>query len=110
MIINPSAIICYGNTFDEMKGNIIPIDYALLNNLKASKSCIVHKTYYFYNILCKGFGGGSSTGSANISNFPRVLKHHMANIRILVGKVITTVKLKAHKPVKDLIIIHQITD
>ncbi len=31
--IKPSAIICYGKPFDEMKGKIIEVDYAEVNNL-----------------------------------------------------------------------------
>ncbi len=26
--VNPEAVICYGNPFDEMEGNIIAVDYA----------------------------------------------------------------------------------
>lgn len=78
--INPSAIICYGETFDEMKGNIIAVDYASTNNLKPSKAYFVHKTYFFDGIMNKGIGGGSgSTGSANISGFPE-------NVRTSYGK------------------------
>lgn len=33
--IKPEAIICYGQPFEEMKGKIIPVDYAETNNLKS---------------------------------------------------------------------------
>lgn len=31
--LKPSKVICYGKPFDEMKGNIIEVDYAKTNNL-----------------------------------------------------------------------------
>ena len=37
--IKPSKISCYGKPFDEMKGDIIEVDYAETNNLsKEEKS------------------------------------------------------------------------
>lgn len=41
--INPEKIICYGKPFDEMKGDIVEVDYAKTNNL--DKSCGVNGKY-----------------------------------------------------------------
>ncbi len=56
--LQPSAIICYGNPFEEMKGNITIIDYAETNNLK-SKGIYVHKTYRYFD-FDKGMGSAGN--------------------------------------------------
>ena len=62
--IKPSRIICYGKPFDEMKGDIIEIDYAETNNLQnANKKCI--KTFYGYITGTCTKGGGSADGQSS---------------------------------------------
>lgn len=46
--IHPEAVICYGEPFDEMKGNIIVIDYAETNNFN-------RKSYDLYTPYVKHF-------------------------------------------------------
>lgn len=58
--IKPEKIICYGKPFDEMKGNIVEIDYGETNNL--SKGCYIKKIFG-----CIDKGGGSANGR-NIGN------------------------------------------
>lgn len=56
--IKPSKIICYGKPFDEMKGDIIEVDYAQTNNLS--------KGYYIKKIYgCVVKGGGSASGQSS---------------------------------------------
>lgn len=67
--IKPSKIICYGKPFDEMKGNIIEIDYGETNNL--SKGFFVKKTFITeLTPLHKGGGSasGQSSGNPNSNN------------------------------------------
>lgn len=64
--IKPSAIICYGTPFDEMKGNVIAVDYAATNNLKPQKSYIVYKTYRYDNFE-NGMGGAGGSPTSNVS-------------------------------------------
>ncbi len=68
--IKPSAIICYGNPFDEMKGNIFPIGYNETNNL--SKNHYIHKTYTINYHVELGMGGAGppKIPSARISEIP----------------------------------------
>lgn len=42
--IHPSTIICYGKTFDDMKGNIIEVSYEETNNFKSTHS--ITSIYY----------------------------------------------------------------
>ncbi|MGN0535584.1 MAG: DUF4417 domain-containing protein [Eubacterium sp.] len=65
--IKPSKIICYGKPFDEMKGDIIEVDYAETNNL--SKGYYVKK---IYGCVVKGGGSasGQSSGNPNNSKLP----------------------------------------
>ena len=67
--IKPSAIICYGTPFDEMKGNVIAVDYAATNNLKPRKSYILYKTYRYDNFE-KGMGGAGGSLPNNVSINP----------------------------------------
>lgn len=68
--IQPSAIICYGKPFDEMKGNIIEVDYSRTNN--RSKGYEIHKTYVFDDYVEEGMGGASPPAipSVNLSDLP----------------------------------------
>lgn len=63
--IKPSKIICYGKPFDEMKGDIIEIDYAETNNL--SKGYIKKIFGYISNK-----GGGSADGQSSGNPEPRL--------------------------------------
>ena len=62
--IKPSKIICYGKPFDEMKGDIIEVDYGETNNL--SKGFFVKKTFTTtFEPLHKGGGSASGQSSGN---------------------------------------------
>ncbi len=65
--IKLSKIICYGKHFDEMKGDIIEVDYAKTNNLQKSNSGLYIKTFYGYvdNTYRKGGGSASEQNSGN---------------------------------------------
>lgn len=68
--IKPSAVICYGKPFEEMQGNIIPIDYERTNNLKqfdANSKVYVKK---FNGYVCNEKGGGSAGGNGYITGYP----------------------------------------
>ncbi len=56
--IKPEKIICYGKPFDDMKGDIIEVDYAETNNL--DKGFYIKKFYGFITPIQKG--GGSALG------------------------------------------------
>ncbi len=65
--IKPSKVICYGKPFEEMKGNIIEIDYGETNNL--NKGFFVKKTFITaFEPLHKG--GGSASGSSPQRSLP----------------------------------------
>lgn len=62
--IKPSKIICYGKPFEEMKGDIIEVDYGETNNL--SKGFFVKKTFTTtFEPLHKGGGSASGQSSGN---------------------------------------------
>lgn len=62
--IKPSKIICYGKPFDEMKGDVIEVDYGETNNL--SKGFFVKKTFITtFEPLHKGGGSASGQSSGN---------------------------------------------
>lgn len=61
--IKPSKIICYGKPFDEMRGDIIEVDYAKTNNLQKSNSSLYIKTFYGY--VNKGGGSANGQNSGN---------------------------------------------
>lgn len=63
--IKPSKIICYGKPFDEMKGDIIEVDYAKTNNLQKSNSGLYIKTFYGYVDNTYRKGGGSASGQSS---------------------------------------------
>ena len=60
--IKPSKIICYGKPFDEMKGDVIEVDYGEANNL--SKGYYVKKVFGYVD---KGGGSASGQSSGNPS-------------------------------------------
>ena len=60
--IEPNKIICYGKPFDEMRGDIIEVDYAKTNNLQKSNSGLYIKTFYGYVDNTYRKGGGSANG------------------------------------------------
>lgn len=66
--INPEKIICYGKPFDEMKGDIVEVDYAKTNNL--DKSCGVNGKYIKktvgYVSPYREKGMGSAGGNRNV--------------------------------------------
>lgn len=62
--IKPCKILCYGKPFDEMKGDIIEVDYGETNNL--SKDFLVKKTFITeFMPLHKGGGSASGQSSGN---------------------------------------------
>ncbi len=82
--IKPSAIICYGKPFDEMKGKIIEVDYAEVNNLNKhfqnnspvslgpaqydSKTDTYLKRVRGFICTDKGMGSASGGGNNSSSN------------------------------------------
>ena len=66
--LKPLQIICYGKSFEEMKGNVIEVDYAKTNNLDKNNSdknlYIKHFSGYIVPYDSKGMG------SAGVSNTP----------------------------------------
>jgi guanyl-specific ribonuclease Sa len=68
--IQPSAIICYGKPFEEMKSNVIEVDYSKTNN--RSKGYVIHKTYIFDDYVEEGMGGVSAPkiSSVYLSDLP----------------------------------------
>ena len=61
--IKPEKIICYGKPFDDMKGDIIEVDYAETNNL--DKGFYIKKFYGFITPIQKGGGSAIGRNSAN---------------------------------------------
>lgn len=70
--IKPTAIICYGEPFTEMKGNLITIDYAKTNNLAKTERASKPIIKYFIGIIEKGGGtsGGGESSQRSIPKFP----------------------------------------
>ena len=70
--INPERIICYGKPFDEMKGDIVEVDYAKTNNL--GKSCGINGKYIKktvgYISPYREKGMGSAGGTSGNPKFP----------------------------------------
>ena len=70
--INPEKIICYGKPFDEMKGDIVEVNYAKTNNL--DKSCGVNGKYIKktvgYVSPYREKGMGSAGGTSGNPKFP----------------------------------------
>ena len=66
--IRPSKIICYGKPFDEMKGDIIEVNYGETNNL--NKGFFVKKTY-ITELMPLHKGGGSASGQSSGNPNPK---------------------------------------
>lgn len=68
--LKPSQIICYGKSFEEMKGNLIEVDYAKTNNyeknIRGESFYIKKVTGYLLPFDEKGMG---SAGGSNIPNW-----------------------------------------
>lgn len=62
--IKPEAVICYGKPFEEMKGKIIPVDYAETNNLR--KEHLFKKTFFGY--VGESIKGGGSASGDDVGN------------------------------------------
>lgn len=73
--IKPSEIICYGKPFEEMKGDIIEIDYAETNNL--SKGFFVKNVFGYVD---KGGGSASGGDSANPTSNNSIPKKHAEDL------------------------------
>ena len=103
--IKPSKIICYGKPFDEMKGDIIEVDYAKTNNLQKSNSDLYIKTFYGYvdNTYRKGGGSASGQSSGNpehefdetliCRNFRDMKTKH--RVKTMNGEAVVLMKIKA---------------
>lgn len=76
--IKPEKIICYGKPFEEMKGNIIEVDYATTNNLDKTFDTyggyIKRSVGYIVPGIEKGMGS-AGIGTATWAN-PNTLKDH----------------------------------
>ena len=94
--INPRAIICYSSPFEEMKGNVITVDYAETNNLKsyAEESQPVYngipKVYNGYIKWKSGYVitarmGGSGSGNRNhyYDKYPKSIHEGRQNKHIV---------------------------
>lgn len=94
--INPMAIICYSSPFEEMKGNVITVDYAETNNLKsyAEESQPVYngisKVYNGYikwksgYVITAGMGGnGSNNRNHYYDKYPKSIHEGRQNKHIV---------------------------
>lgn len=80
--IKPSHIISYGKPFEDMKGNIIEVDYAKSNNFaKSTASNSLHiKKVVGYVLPCCEKGMGSAAASNNtLPNNDAQIKHIFRN-------------------------------
>lgn len=66
--IKPSKIICYGKPFDEMKGDIIEVDYGETNYAKAYDCGYIKKCTGYIVPNTKGGGSASGSDSGNPSS------------------------------------------
>ena len=71
--ISPETVICYGAPFDEMDGQIIPVDYAETNHLSGSKAFAAQ--LHIPDIK----GGGSAIGRISLPKGEAQLKHIFAD-------------------------------
>lgn len=76
--IKPSKIICYGKPFDEMKGDIIEVDYAQTNNLS--------KGYYVKKVCGYVVKGGGSAGGQSSGNPEPTWKPKTEEAKRFLGK------------------------
>lgn len=78
--IHPKAIICYGEPFNEMEGNLIVVDYAETNNLSPEKSFSRPYIKYIRGIIEKGGGAAGGGGGYNhLSSKISQLRHMFAD-------------------------------
>lgn len=63
--IKPSKIICYGKPFDEIKGDIIEVDYAKTNNLSKG---YIKKIFGYISNKGGGSADGQSSGNPELPN------------------------------------------
>ena len=78
--IKPNAIICYGDPFEEMEGNLIAIDYAKANNLIPEKHLAKPLVKYIHSYIEKGGGSaGGGGGHNNLPSKPSQLRHIFAD-------------------------------
>lgn len=63
--IKPSKIICYGKPFDEMKGDVIEVDYGETNYAKSYESGYIKKWIGYIEPITKGGGSASGGSSGN---------------------------------------------
>lgn len=78
--IKPKAIICYGDPFEEMEGNLTVIDYAETNNLSQKKSLTQPIVKRMWGMITKGGGAAGENGGRNVlSSKPSQLKHMFAD-------------------------------
>ena len=71
--IKPTAVICYGEPFEEMGGKLIVIDYAETNNLSQEKAFTKPIIKYVCGITLKG-GGAAGDGNGDGSNGYRIFE------------------------------------
>lgn len=58
--VNPAAVLCYGKPFEEMKGNILEVDYEQTNHYGKEKLFYRKKIYAY--VEAKGMGGAGGGG------------------------------------------------
>lgn len=77
--IKPDAIICYGEPFPEMRGKIIPVDYAETNNLnqKSLASEPYIKTFVGYICSDKGMGSADSLTANQFQKIQKISKNNL---------------------------------
>ncbi|MVB10497.1 hypothetical protein CAFE_11870 [Caprobacter fermentans] len=71
--IQPSAIICFGTPFEEMRGNIFAVDYAETNHLNT-------KDFSFYTIKGGGMAGGRNSLPKNNSQLKHVFRNKKGHL------------------------------
>lgn len=112
--IKPSKIICYGKPFEEMKGDIIKVDYAETNNL--NKGFFVKKLFGYVE---KGGGSASGGNSANPNpsnnggiiekppnDLPENVRDSYQKYEKTAGEVQEMTKIRKQRVVENLKIFH----
>lgn len=64
--INPKAIICYGEPFEEMDGKLIVIDYAKTNNLSQEKAFSKPIVKQLRSVIEKGGGAAAAYSGTSL--------------------------------------------
>jgi len=78
--IKPKTVICYGDPFEEMEGELIVIDYAKTNNLSSQKQKCEPYIKIIHGYVMKGGGAAGSNGGRNLlSTKPSQLRHMFAD-------------------------------